>query len=135
LRDEDVTVGLADGDMVANAYPHSRRTFYKFRDGRWCGCNLFGLKTPRAMNVVRFWRSIEDNRKSPFKVVGAFGLFTLLGVLMRRWTLAEAVSRAAARCNVTASPIAMPWPEAAIDVDTLDDMVLAEAIIASKNAA
>ncbi|MCB2108075.1 MAG: nucleotidyltransferase family protein [Rhodobacteraceae bacterium] len=129
----DVTVGMASKSNIVNAYPGSRRTGYRFRDDSWCSCNIFGMNTPRVIDVVRFWRKIEANRKRPLKIVGAFGIGTLANVLLKRWTLTEAIDAVGARFGITAKPVVMPWPEAAIDVDTLDDLLLVDAILARRD--
>lgn len=128
----DITVGMASRTTIAKAYPTTRRTFFPFRDDRWCGCNIFGMNTPKVTNVVRFWTSLENHRKKPMKVVRGFGLFNLIGVLLKRWTVAEAFARGAARFNMTGRPIPMPWAEASIDVDTLEDLVLVDSILAAQ---
>ena len=130
----DITVGMASRTTIARAYPKTRRTYFRFRDDRWCGCNIFGMTTPKVRDVVRFWQSLEDHRKRPLKVVRGFGLLNLLGVMLRRWSVAEAFDRGARRFGITARPIPMPWAEAAIDVDTLEDLVLVDSILAAQEA-
>lgn len=128
----DLTVGMASKTTIAAAYPATRRTFYRFRDDQWGGCNIFGLTSPNVLELVHFWRSLEDHRKRPLKIVRRFGWRNLIGMLMRRWTAQEAVARAGHRFGVSARPIPMPWAEAAIDVDTLEDLVLVDSIIAQQ---
>lgn len=128
----DITVGMASRTTTSKAYPATRRTFFKFRDDQWCGCNIFGMNTPKVLDVVKFWASCENHRKQPMKVVRRFGLMNLLGVLMGRWSVHEAFQRGASRFDMTARPISMPWAEAAIDVDTLEDLVLVNSILAAQ---
>jgi GTP:adenosylcobinamide-phosphate guanylyltransferase len=126
----DATVGMASRSTIASAYPATRRTFYPFRDDGWCGCNIFGFNTAGSRDVARTWTSFERYRKRPLSVIGKFGLLNLIGVLLRRWTLEQAFARAADRLGVTARPVPMPWAEAAIDVDTMEDLVLVDSILA-----
>jgi hypothetical protein len=128
----DFTIGMADQAMVQDAYAGTRRTGYRFRDGAWCSCNLFGVTSPKVADVIHFWGFVEQNRKKPLKVVAAFGWLTLLGVLLRVWTLQDALRHAAMRFGITASAVVMPWAEAAIDVDTLSDKTLAESILVAR---
>lgn len=130
----DFTVGMADKAMVMAAYPGTRRTGYQFRGGMWSSCNLFGVTSHKVADMVHFWRFVEENRKKPWKVVAAFGWATLAGVLLRLWTVQEALMRGGARFGITVSPVIMPWAEAAIDVDTLSDKSLAEKILARRPA-
>ncbi|MBL8643991.1 MAG: nucleotidyltransferase family protein [Rhodospirillaceae bacterium] len=127
----DLAVGMVDNALVRRTYAASR-TAYKFRGGEWKSCNLFAAMTPAVANVVHFWQFVEKNRKKPWRVVRAFGLATLLGVLLRRWNLHEALMHAGTRLGITAAPVIMPWPEAAIDVDSLGDKALAESILSAR---
>lgn len=128
----DITVGMASRTTIARSYPKTRRTYFRFKDDHWCGCNLFGMNTPNVQNVVRFWQALENHRKRPMKVVRGFGLMNLLGVALGLWTVQEAFARGAARFGMTGRPIPMPWAEAAIDVDTLEDLVLVDSILAAQ---
>ncbi|MBL8631134.1 MAG: nucleotidyltransferase family protein [Rhodospirillaceae bacterium] len=126
--DTDLVVGMVDKNLVKTKYATSR-TGYKFRDGVWKSCNLFACMTPHVAKMVHFWQFVEKNRKKPLRVVRAFGLWTLISVLLGRWNLRQALSQAGARIGITVEPVIMPWPEAAIDVDTMDDKALAESIL------
>ena len=128
----DLTVAMADKAMVQAAYPGTKRTGYNFRGGAWCSCNIFGVMSPNVRDVIQFWAFVEQNRKKPLRVVAAFGWLTLLGVLLRLWTVQGALKRAGKRFGITAAPVIMPWAEAAIDVDTLNDKTLVESILAKR---
>ena len=45
----------------------------KFKDGAYCGCNLFGFLNPRAHRAAQFWRQIEQERKKPLKMMRILG--------------------------------------------------------------
>lgn len=134
-QDADLTVGMASKAIIESAYKRTRRTFFRFRDGDWCGCNLYGATSGKVLEIVRFWREVENHRKRPGKVIAAFGLVNLIGVLLKRWSIAEAFGRAGARFGVNTAPVIMPWPEASIDVDSLSDLELAETILATRTDA
>ncbi len=128
----DLTVAMAEKAMVQAAYPGTKRTGYTFKDGAWCSCNIFGALSPKVRGVIQFWAFVEQNRKKPLRVVAAFGWLTLLGVLLRLWTVHGAIARAGMRFGIRAAPVIMPWAEAAIDVDTLNDKTLVESILAKR---
>ncbi|MSO99297.1 MAG: 4-diphosphocytidyl-2C-methyl-D-erythritol synthase [Rhodospirillaceae bacterium] len=128
----DLTVAMADKAKVLAAHAGTRRTGYPFRDGAWCSCNMFGMLTPKVAKLIAFWRYVEENRKKPWKVISAFGWLSLLGVILRVWTLRGAFRRGGARFGVAVSPVIMPWTDAAIDVDTLGDKALAESILSAR---
>jgi hypothetical protein len=61
----DLAAGLTAYDDVMAAFPDSRRTAIKFKNGAYSGCNLFGFLTPRSDRAAQFWRRIEQER-TPF---------------------------------------------------------------------
>lgn len=127
--DADLVVALADAERVRAAYPGERRTAYRFRDGRVCGCNLFLLRRPAALNALAFWRHVEQERKRPWKIVGRFGIVPLFAYLAGRLFRDEALARAGQVFQATVAAAPLPWPEAAVDVDTVADWRLVDAIL------
>ncbi len=61
----DVSIMLARQQDVEAIVPESQRTWMRFADGGWSGCNLFLLRTPAASRVLDSWRSVEAERKNP----------------------------------------------------------------------
>lgn len=128
----DVVVALARHDTVTTAYPKTRRTTYRLGKAAYCSCNLFAFLTPRARAAAEFWRRVEDQRKSPLRVIHAFGWTAVLRYLTGRLTLAEALDRISRRLGFKAGVVVMPCPEAAIDVDSVSDWHTVEEIAAGK---
>ncbi len=127
----DLTAGLAEAATILDAYPGAARTFLKFADGRYSGCNLFAFNTMKALNAVDFWKRIEQDRKQPWRLIGAFGIMPLLIYLTGRASLSKAFELGSKRLDVIAKPIIMPQAEAAIDVDKPADLELVESILAT----
>ncbi len=125
----DLTVALASAGRLFSAYPKSRRTVYRFRDDGYSGCNMFAVHTPEALAAFRFWRSIEQNRKRPWRIVRAFGMKPLFAYLFNRLTLAAAFQEASRVLRVQTSPVVISTPDAAIDVDRPADLELVKAIL------
>ncbi len=130
----DVTAGLAHESVIRPAYPDTRRTYLRFRDGGWSGCNLFAVMRPDGLAAIRFWVRVEQDRKSPWRLARAFGVSTLLLFLARRLTLAAAMQRISRAVGARAEAIAMPFAEAAMDVDKPADLVIAEDILRRRTA-
>ena len=128
----DVAAGVALRPVVEQAGSTARRTYLKFRDGEASGCNLFALMTPEARAALIYWRMLEDKRKSPLKMAWAVGPLTLvryaLGMLSTQ-AAATALGRAA---GCRAALIALPFPDAAHDVDKPEDLAFAEARLAAR---
>lgn len=130
-----VAVGLTPEAAVRVVAPATRRTWWRFRDGRFSGANLFLLRGAAARPALAFWRRVEAERKRPWRIVRLLGPLDLLLYLAGFLTLEGAMARASRTlgCPVRAVPI--PIGEAAIDVDRPDDLALAEAILARRAAA
>jgi len=125
----DVAAGLASAEVILRDQPETQRTFLKFRDGRFSGCNLFAILNPRGLNAPEFWSQIEHNRKKPWRLVSSFGISALVLFALRRLTLDQAFTRAGQRFDAQAAPILLPWSNAAIDVDRPADLELVRKIL------
>lgn len=130
-REEDLLIGLVPYGAVHAAFPESRRTVLRFRDGGYCGSNLFAFLDRRGLNAVRFWRQVESDRKRPWRVARRLGLWTLLRYLAGRCTVAEAFRQLSHRSGCTAGFVRIGNPVAAVDVDSVEDWRLAERILNS----
>ncbi|MDP3593887.1 MAG: hypothetical protein Q8R94_18635, partial [Phenylobacterium sp.] len=64
---------LAAEAAVRSAAPDTIRSFMKFRDGRYSGCNLFYLRGDAALAVIDLWRQVEAHRKQPWKIAALLG--------------------------------------------------------------
>lgn len=124
----DLVVALARRETVLAAYPETSRTAYRFKDGAYCSCNLFAFLTPQARTVPSFWRRIEQQRKNPLKIISILGWITVLRYVLGRLTLAEALDRISHRLGCRAGVVVMPYPEAAVDVDSAEDLRLVQRI-------
>ena len=120
-RGGDVAVAVAPYDVVARAYPGMRRTVVRLRDGGYCGCNLFAFSTGRGRAAADFWRSVEHERKRPWRLMGALGWGTVMRYALRRLSLGDGLGRISRRLGLGVDAIVMPFPRAAVDVDSVDD--------------
>lgn len=125
----DVTVGLVPARLVHGAFPGVRRTALPFRDGRYCGCNLFAFLTPEARRAPAAWIQVERYRKRPWRMVGALGVGVTLRFLLRRLTVDAVTDLASDRMGVRVRPIFLSHPEAGFDVDTSAQLAVAEAFL------
>jgi GTP:adenosylcobinamide-phosphate guanylyltransferase len=128
----DVAVALVERRAIAAAGYSTQRTWLTFRGGQWSGANLFRLGGSQADPLVRFWKSIEQDRKKGWKIVGAFGPGLLLGAALRLIDIHTFAARAARRFGLTAKLVAMDAAEACIDADKPTDIPVIEAILAGR---
>ncbi|MGE0483400.1 MAG: NTP transferase domain-containing protein [Gammaproteobacteria bacterium] len=126
----DVVIGLVPWSRVHAAWPESQRTLLRFADGACCGSNLFLLRTPRALTALAYWRTLERERKRPWRIAHGIGFGTLLRYLGGRLDRAQALARLSARAGAAIAAITIDEPRAAVDVDSAADHALAERILA-----
>ena len=133
ISDADIAVGLASATVVLERYPDASRSFLRFRDGRYTGCNLFALMTPAALDAVAFWVRVERDRKHPWRLFKGFGPLAMLRFLMGGATLGAALAAAGRRLGMTAAAVIMPFAEAAIDVDSPNHLDLVKSILRARD--
>ncbi len=134
-HDADIVVGLVERASIEAVVPETKRTYWRFRDGQVSGANLYYLRTPQARAAIAFWRRVESDRKRPWRIAKAFGPALLLGYLLGRQTLDQAMLQASARLGCRVGAVVLPFGEAAIDVDKPADLALVERLLAARDAA
>ena len=132
IADCDLVVALAPHELVATAWPGVQRTRLRFSDKDYCSCNLFAFMTPRARAITGFWRRVESQRKQPWRVIGILGWWPVLKYLFGRLSLQEALARISGRLEMKIGVVILPFPDAAVDVDSENDWRLVEQILAEK---
>lgn len=130
--DADVAVGVVEQRVVLAAYPRNKRTWLRFRGGAWSGANLFALQGDRARPALEMWAGVERERKSGWRLIGQLGPLLLAGAALRLLTLDGAVARLGRKLGLKARAVALPFAEAAIDVDKPSDHQLAEQILKAR---
>ena len=128
----DVAVAVVERRILEAAWPGNKRTWLKFRGGSYSGANLFWFASPRALNALNLWRTIEQQRKRGRAIVAAFGPLMLAAVALRLLTLQGALRRGGRRLGLTAAAVELPIAEACIDIDKVEDHALATEILAAR---
>jgi molybdopterin-guanine dinucleotide biosynthesis protein A len=124
----DAFGALTDVKAIRALYPKMRRTALEFKDGACAGCNLFAFKRT-GIPVVRFFQQLENHRKQPLRLARHLGFGTLLRYLTGRLTLDDALKQLGRKTGARLQVIRLDDPHAGIDVDSLDDLQAARAII------
>lgn len=132
-EDADLSVMLAEREAVQRAMPESKRTYLRFADGHWSGCNLFYLQTPEARRAIETWSMVEADRKRPWRIAARLGVGTLFSMLLGRLTLAEGLARLGDKIGVRAALVSANDGLAAVDVDKQADLDAVRALIARRN--
>lgn len=130
----DVLVGLATRETITAAYPETKRTYFNLGGTRVSGCNLFVVNTLAGLKLLHRWQDLERNRKTPWKLVGAFGVMPILWFALGMLTPNRAFGHISRKLGIVVTPVFLPFAEAAIDVDKPSDHALAEAILKKRLA-
>lgn len=129
VPDRSVVAALARSDVVMAETPDTKRTFMKFSDGAFSGCNLFYFRDESALSALTVWREFEALRKRPFKMLKKLGPRAIFAFATRRLTLARAIGEIERLSGITAGVVEMPYGRAAIDVDKIADLHLVRRLV------
>jgi len=131
-RKGDIAVGVVEKRNLMYRLPQSERTWIKFRGGAYSGANLFLLASPRVLPALELWRSAEQGRKKPWRLLSVLGPITLLGALLRLRTIDQTLATVGRKLGLKAIAVELADPLAAVDVDKPADHALVEAILEGK---
>jgi 2-phospho-L-lactate guanylyltransferase (CobY/MobA/RfbA family) len=131
----DAAAGVARSGVIRAAYPDTRRTWMRMRDGDFSGCNLFLLRTAEAGRAVDFWQRLEGQRKSPLAMARTIGPATLVRYAFKRLTMEAAVRLLERRAHAKLAVVELPFADAAVDVDKPADLLLVDKAFAERRAA
>jgi hypothetical protein len=81
---------------------------------------------------VEFWSQIERERKHPLRLIRTLGGLAVVRYVLGWLSLADALGRLGRQLGLHVQEVLLPFPEAAIDVDTPEDLALAETILAAR---
>jgi GTP:adenosylcobinamide-phosphate guanylyltransferase len=113
---DDGVLALARKEAVLSAHPEGQRRFYKFRDGEFSNCNLYGLSR-RGLAFAETFREGGQFAKNPMRLARAFGFLNLALMRSGLITLKQAMDRMGRRFGLRASAIVLEDGAHAIDVD------------------
>lgn len=133
-READLVFGAVPHERVHAAFPGTRRTVHRFRDGGYCGSNLFALMNRAGLAGPLFWQRLEAERKHPWRIARRIGPAALLRYLLRRLTLNQALAYLSRRMGCRVDCVLLDDPRAAVDVDSVADRELAIAVLRSEPA-
>lgn len=132
--DADICIGFATRSTIEAEYPETRRTYLPIGEKNLSGCNLFYLKNDNALQVLRFWRGVEQHRKHPWRIARALGLGFLLRLFLRRGSTDGVFALLSRRLGASITPVILPFADAAVDVDKPSDLDLVRSIFEARDA-
>ena len=82
-----------------------------------------------SSDLVEFWTQVERERKRPLRLIRRLGWVMLIRYILGTLSLSDALNELSQRLGLSIKDIILPFPEAAIDVDTPEDLALVEQIV------
>jgi len=125
----DLAAGVTTISAIHDKFPGAHKTVLRFSDDGYCGCNLFAFLTPQSHRVANAWRSVEKQRKNPLYIIRQLGLGSVLRYSLGILRMERAAERLSEKLGVHIKPVLLPFPEAAIDVDSVEDQRFVESIL------
>jgi GTP:adenosylcobinamide-phosphate guanylyltransferase len=125
----DIGIGVVQKKRLEGRLPGSKRTWLGFRGEAVTGANLFWLASPKVAKAVELWRSVEQDRKSAWRLVALLGPVWLAMAALRIAGLDDLIDRLSGRLGLKLRIVRLTNPLAGVDVDSVADHALAEAII------
>ncbi|MFN3232024.1 MAG: NTP transferase domain-containing protein [Alphaproteobacteria bacterium] len=130
--DGDVCVGFAEKSVIRAEFPDVRIAFYEFSDGGYSNCNLYGLKSERALPIIKAFRGGGQFGKKAIRIIKAFGMLNFLIFRTRRFKFATIIGRIGRSYGVRVRAIVVPYSFAPIDVDNPEVLVLTDQILTER---
>jgi GTP:adenosylcobinamide-phosphate guanylyltransferase len=113
---DDTVIALARKEDVLATHPQGQRRFYKFRDGEYSNCNLYGLSA-RGLALAESFREGGQFAKNPMRIARAFGFLNLIILRFGLISLDRAMQRLGRRFGLRVSALVLKDGAHAIDVD------------------
>ena len=128
----DLAIAVVEERVMRVRFPDSKRTWIGFRGGRYSGANLFALGSEKVTAALNLWRTVEQDRKKGWRILAALGPALLLGAVLKLRTIEQSSAAVGRRLGLGVRAVALGDPTAAIDVDKVEDLALAESVLRSR---
>lgn len=107
---------VVERTVMEARFPGSNRSYVRLKDAEVCGADLHVIQIA-TMDHPLLWQKLVDSRKNPIRQAALIGWDTMLLLLLRRLTLADAEAIVSKRLGINAKVAISPYAEIAMDVD------------------
>ena len=130
---DDAVAALSRKEDVLSAHPQGQRRFYRFTDGAYSNCNLYGMSRA-GLALAETYRSGGQFAKNPMRIAQAVGFLNLVRLRYGLISLPRAMTRLGRRFNVRASAVLLEDGAHAIDVDNARTYSIAAELLEKRAA-
>ncbi len=113
----DLYYAAVERTVMESRFPGSRRTYLRLTDGDLAGADIFVIDPRIAYTNRKLWEDLMGGRKSVIKLARRIGFGTLIRLVSRRLSLAEAEERASRAMQLTGRAVPVRYAELGMDVD------------------
>lgn len=103
--------------VMEKRFPSSKRTYIPLKDMAICGGDVNAIELKKINYDNPIYRKLIDARKNALKQAALLGFDTLLLIMLRAITLAQAEKRVCRRLEVNGMVLPSPFAELAMDID------------------
>lgn len=128
----DVAAAVTPEATVLAGYPDGGFGFFRFRDGGYSFCNLYGIRSAKALDAARIFRSGGQFRKRPWRILTVFGALNLVLYRLGRVTLDGCFRRMSRKLGLDIEAIVLPYAFGPIDVDNPRTFEISERTLAAR---
>lgn len=122
----DVTVAATTESEVLKDYGDAGIKFFRFSDGGYSFCNLFGVRSTQGIDAARIFRSGGQFRKRPWRILKVFGVMSLIIYKCKLSSFESFFQRIAGKLRINIEPLLLPYAYGPIDVDNPTTFRLSE---------
>ena len=133
LSGDDGVAALSRKEDVLSAHPEGQRRFYRFTDGAYSNCNLYGLSRT-GLALAENFRSGGQFAKNPMRLVQAIGPINLVILRYGLISLTRAMAKLGRRFGVRTSAVVLADGAHAIDVDNARTYTIAAQLLEQRAA-
>jgi molybdopterin-guanine dinucleotide biosynthesis protein A len=125
LKEEnDAYYPIIKKEVIEEAFPETKRTYGKLKEGTFTGGNLFLIKKSLFYRNRRFIEDIYNARKSAYKMARVAGAKIFLKGIFGTLTVRDAEKRVSKLFeNARLKAVETRFPEIGIDVDKEEDLL------------
>ncbi len=115
------------------AFPGSKRTYFRLKEGAFTGGNVHMIKKSTFVNNLSLEEQIFAMRKKPISLIRMLGVSFVLKFARGRLSITSVEEKAGAAFHAEVRAIITTYPELGVDVDKPEDLELAEAFLKPSN--
>ena len=133
--DEDVSVAFTSEEVVLRDYPDSGLAFHRVKDGGFSSCNLYALRTRKALVAVKIFEGGGQFGKRHLRILKAFGIMPFIRYKLKLSGIRGLIHAIGRKLGVSVEPVMLDYPYGPIDVDHKHSFELTEATLKRRREA